>query len=298
MSKIESIARYNLIINKLRKYPASFKEILSYLEIESDIQGYNYSISLRTFQRDIEDISIIYNIDIKYDFSRKAYYIDYDEDDALKERLFEAFDTYNALKISERLSEYIHFEKRKPQGTENLYGLLNAIKNKMQVSFDYCKFWNEKTQTRLVEPYILKEFKNRWYVFALDIEDGNVKSFGLDRLSNLEIKKKKFKPLKDFDVNAYFKNCFGIISANDDEPKEIVLSFEPLQGKYIKTLPLHHSQEIVVDNKKEFRIKLKLFVTYDFIMELLSHGDRVKVIEPKSLIKQMKDIYTKALKQY
>ncbi len=298
MSKVESIARYNLIINKLRKYPASFKEILSYLEIESEIQGYNYVISLRTFQRDIDDINVLYNIEIKFDFSRKVYYIDYDEDDALKERLFEAFDTYNALKVPERLSEYIHFEKRKPQGTENLYGLLNAIKNRQQISFDYCKFWNEKTENRLVEPYILKEFKNRWYVFALDVADGNVKSFGLDRLSNLEITGKKFKPLEDFDVNAYFKNCFGIISANDDKPQEIILSFEPLQGKYIKTLPLHHTQEILKDNKKELRIRLRLFITYDFIMELLSHGDRVKVIEPKSLIKQLKSIYTSALSQY
>ncbi len=72
MSKREAVARYNLIINKLRKHPASFDEILSYLEVESDIQSYNFVVSLRTFQRDLADILSIYNIEINYDFSRAS----------------------------------------------------------------------------------------------------------------------------------------------------------------------------------------------------------------------------------
>ena len=125
MSKRESIARYNLIIKKLRKQPSSFSEISDYLAFESDLQEYNFIVSKRTFQRDIEDIRSVYNIDIQYDFSRKVYYIDFDEQPEVNERILEAFDTFNALNITDRLSNYIHFEKRRPQGTQNYQIFLN-----------------------------------------------------------------------------------------------------------------------------------------------------------------------------
>jgi predicted DNA-binding transcriptional regulator YafY len=298
MSKRESIARYNLIIKKLRKQPLSFSEISDYLAFESDLQEYNFNVSKRTFQRDIEDIRSVYNIDIQYDFSRKVYYIDFDEQPEVNERILEAFDTFNALNISERLSNFIHFEKRRPQGTEYLYGLLHAIKNKVQISFSYQKFWEDEITHRIAEPYALKEFKNRWYVLANDLKDKKVKSFALDRLSELEITKKKFQLHNDFNVNEHFRYCFGIISPNEHKPQEIILSFDPFQGKYIKTLPLHESQEILTDNDDELIIKLTLFITHDFFMEILSFGDNVKVIKPVSLITDLKKVYENALKLY
>jgi len=298
MSKRESIARYNLIIKKLRKQAASFKDISDYLAFESDLQEYNFNVSKRTFQRDIEDIRSLYNMDIQYDFSRKVYYIDFDEQPEVNERILEAFDTFNALNISDRLSNFIHFEKRRPQGTENLYGLLHAIKNKVQITFSYHKFWENESTHRTAEPYALKEFKNRWYVLANDLKDKNVKSFALDRLTELEVSRKKFQFPIDFNVNEHFKYCFGIIGPNVQKPQEIILSFNPFQGKYIKTLPLHESQVILKDDEHELLIKLTLFVTHDFFMELLSFGSNVKVIQPLSLITDIKKAYENALKLY
>ena len=298
MSKRESITRYSLIIKKLRKNPATFNEISEYLAFESELQDYNFTVSKRTFKRDIEDISSLYNIDIVYDFSRKVYFIDFDEEPEVNERILEAFDTFNALNISDRLSDYIHFEKRRPQGTENLYGLLHAIKNKVQISFAYQKFWEGTITARVVEPYALKEFRNRWYVLANDLKDQKVKSFALDRLSELEITNRKFRLPADFNINDHFKYSFGIISPNEQKPQEVILSFTPFQGKYIKTLPLHHSQEIITDNEEELVIKLTLFVTFDFLMEVLSYGDNVKVIQPESLIKDVINTCKNVLELY
>lgn len=298
MSKRESITRYSLIIKKLRKSPATFNEISEYLLLESELQEYNFNVSKRTFKRDIEDISSLYNIDIVYDFSRKVYYIDFDEQPEVNERIFEAFDTFNALNISDRLSDYIHFEKRRPQGTENLYGLLHAIKNKVQIYFSYQKFWEDNVTLRVVEPYALKEFKNRWYVLANDLKDNKVKSFALDRLTELEITNKKFQLPNNFNTNEHFKFSFGIISPNGHEPKEVILSFDPFQGKYIKTLPLHESQVILKDNEQELLIKLSLYITHDFFMEVLSFGENVKVIQPESLISDLKRTYKTVLKLY
>jgi predicted DNA-binding transcriptional regulator YafY len=298
MSKRESIARYNLIIKKLRKQPATFGEIADYLSLESELQEYNFNISKRTFKRDLEDISSLYNIDIVYDFSRRVYFIDLDEQPEVNERILEAFDTFNALNISDRLANYIHFEKRRPQGTENLYGLLHAIKNKIQITFSYQKFWEDERTSRIVEPYALKEFKNRWYIVANDLKDKKVKTFALDRLSDLKITNKKFQLPYNFNTAEHFKYCFGIISPNEHLPQKVILSFDPFQGKYIKTLPLHESQEILKDNDDELLVKLTLFVTHDFFMEILSFGENVKVIQPTSLIADLKKSYRNALKLY
>ncbi|WP_019037718.1 helix-turn-helix transcriptional regulator [Psychroflexus tropicus] len=298
MSKRESIARYTLIIKKLRKHPASFEQIADYLALESELQDYNFNISKRTFQRDIKDILSLYNIEIEYDFSNKVYKIGYDENPDVNERILEAFDTFNALNLSDRLSNAIHFEKRRPLGTENLYGLLHAIKNKLQVEFTYENFWEPDISERETEPYGLKEFRNRWYLLAKDLRDEQVKSFGLDRLTDLDITQTQFSLAEDFDVEAHYQHCFGIVAPNQQAPEEVILSFTPHQGQYVKSLPLHLSQEILEDNEYELRIQLKVYITHDFLMELLAHGDTLKVIQPQSLEDELKSIYRDALKRY
>lgn len=297
MSKRESIARYGLIISKLRRGPVSFDEIDFFLQNQGDIEGYSYSISQRTFQRDIKDIEHIHKIEIKFDYANKVYYIAHEEDDQLGQRMLEAFDTFNALNTTERISQYIHFENRRPQGTENFNGMLHAIRNNLVIEFTYYKFWNENISERNLEPYALKEFSNRWYVVGKDLKDNHIKSFGLDRLSDFNITKKRFEPC-GFDVNEYFQHCFGIIAPNADTPSEVILSFIAFQGRYIKSMPLHKSQQILVDNEEELRIKLRVFITEDFIMEIISHGERVKVIEPKSLVKEIRSIHEAALERY
>lgn len=299
MSKRESISRCNLIIKLLKKKSCTFEEISTYLKQESELQSYNFNVSKRTFQRDLADIRSIYNIDIKFDFEKKVYYMDFDHSPEFNERLFESFDIFNALNISDSLSDLIHLEKRRPQGTENLYGLLHAIRNRFQISFIHLKFWDDVPTVREVNPYALKEFRNRWYLMGLDKSDQKIKSFALDRLYDLSINpKQKFGKPSDFDMHKHFKYCFGIISPNNNTPCQIVLSFTPLQGKYIKSLPLHESQEILLDNESELKIRLTLFITHDLLMEILSFGDSVKVLEPPHLVEEIISTYKSALKQY
>jgi predicted DNA-binding transcriptional regulator YafY len=286
MTKRESISRYSLILKKLRKSPATFKEISDYLALESELQSYNYTISFRTFQRDLKDIESLYNIEIRYDFSKKTYFIEYEGEPEANERILEAFDTFNALNITEGLSKYIHFEQRRPQGTENLYGLLHAIKNCKKIGFDYQKFWEESATRRNVEPLALKEFKSRWYLIANDLNDNQIKTFGLDRLTELTITNQPFE-YPNFSIKEYFKHCFGIIRGVDGEPQEIILSFKAFQGKYIITFPLHESQQILVDDDNELRIKFLVYITYDLIMELLSYGNSLTVIQPETLIREL-----------
>ena len=299
MSQRETIARHHLIIKKLRTSKrADFDEISDYLKRESEIQSYNFNISLRTFQRDIADIGSIYGIYIKYNFSEKIYFIEEEFDAEINDRMFEAFDVYNALQVKEQNKQNIYLDKRQTLGTENLYGLLHAIKNRLQISFSYQKYYKDHPEQRTVCPFALKEFKHRWYLLAQDNYDNRVKIYALDRLSNLEISSVNFPKNRDFDMNKVQKHCFGIIMPRDEEPQKVVLSFNTLQGKYIKSLPLHETQKILIDNNKELRICLNIYLTHDFKMEILSLGENVKVLEPKGFIKEIKASYQAALAQY
>jgi len=253
----------------------------------------------RTLKRDLKEIRNVFGIDIEYSKSQKGYFISQNENENMNfQRMMEAFDMFNSLNLAQDLTPFIQLEKRRPQGTENLYGLLHAIKNRFKIKFTYQKFWEEELSQRLVEPYALKEFKNRWYIMAQDYKDNIIKSFALDRLTNLEITNQNYQYPDNYSIQQIYRYCFGIISPNDEEPQDIILSFDPIQAKYIKTLPLHDTQQVLVDNDEEMKIKLKLCLTHDLLMELLSFGDNMKVIEPKSLADQIKQAHEKAYRQY
>ncbi len=295
MSKREAINRYSLIIQRIRKSPATFQDIDQYLMRESEIQGYNFNISKRTLKRDLDDIFSIYNIDIQYDFSFKVYRIVSHDEPDLSNRMLEAFDTFNALNQTEGISKFIHFEKRRPNGTENFHGILHAIQNSKMIKYTYHKYWNNEVSIRLLAPYGLKEFKGRWYVIGKDEKDAEIKTFGLDRIADMEITAKKFIYPLGFDMNELYANCFGIINPKEFRPEKIVLSFEAEQGKYIKSFPLHSSQEILKDDDNELKISIYVLPSFDLMMEVLSYGERVKVIQPLSLKDEIKQRYLRAL---
>ena len=298
MATRESIKRYHLIINLLKRRPSTLKQVKDFLSDESQIRGYDFNISDRTFKRDCENIATIYGIDIVYDKAARIYRVDEDVPQEVDTRIMEAFDYIDAFGVSQNISEYVLFEKRRPQGTENIYGLLHAIKNQLQIKFNYQKYDDIESILRNSEPYALKEFRYRWYILAKDMKDNTIKTFALDRLSALEITKQGFVKPSNFSPNNYFKHSFGVVAKTEEKPEEVILSFDAFQGKYIKSLPFHHSQQILIDNDKELRIKLTLNITYDFVFEILSRGQHVKVIEPQSLIDELKEHYKNALTQY
>ena len=305
MSKRGYISRYLLILKKLKAKPYStYEELQGYIDYQFDYlqmqdETLNIGFSKRTLQRDIREIRNTFGIDIEYSTKSKGYFISQTEMENMNfQRMIEAFDMFNSLNLAQDLAPFIHLEKRKPQGTENLYGLIHAIKNKLQIKFSYHKFWEDEITERIAEPYALKECKNRWYVLSKDCKDGYIKTFALDRLTNLEITSIHFEFPATLNIEENYRYCFGIINPTDEDPQEIILSFDTFQGRYIKTLPLHETQEVLIDNEDELRVKLKVFITEDFIMELLSYGDKMKVVSPQTLIDEIKTACENAFKQY
>jgi predicted DNA-binding transcriptional regulator YafY len=278
--------RTSLILQRLQKSPATLKEINTYLERNSNQYGEEFSVSQRTIGRDLDKIRSMHQIDIVYDYSRKLYLIDNEGQPEVNKRMMESIDILNAMHLADGMTGLILFENRQSSGTENLYGLLHAIKNRYQISFTYQKYFEKKKTHRIVEPYGLREYRSRWYVVVKEAKKGEeeyIKNFGLDRITDLEITKKHFELPKDFSLTDYFKFAFGNIVPWEDAPSDVVLSFTPYQGKYVKSTPLHSTQQILADNEKELKIQLKVYLTYEFIAELLSFGNKVKILQPEEL---------------
>lgn len=299
MSKKEYIARYLLIINYLKRGKATWNDILNHLETQSEIADYNYVISQRTFQRDISEIRTLWNYDIQNNKSTGYYFIAEDEEQNNENtHLLDSFNLFNALSLTNNYSDFIQFESRTPKGTEHVYGLLHAIKNKFITEIQYHKFYESKAESVIVNPYLIKQFKGRWYLLCLKTEINEIRTYALDRILSLDIKKKKFTVSKELDLVNYFKHCFGIITPKNTKPEKVVFSFNNEQANYIKNYPLNESQKIIKISNDRITFEICVYVTYDLIMELLSYGEEIEIVSPKSLIKEIGLIHKNILNKY
>jgi len=299
MAKQDYISRYLTIIRMLRqKGEATYPEINEFLKEESEFLDRSFTVSKRTLIRDLREIRELFRIDIRFDFSKRVYYIEEDLRRDQNNRMIESMETINTLRMVSEVTKYMHFERRKAHGTHLFHSLLNAIRNHQVIRMTHQRFDSDAPRERLVEPYALKESKGRWYLLARDGGDKRIKTFGLDRILDFQSTPGRFDVPVSLDVDEMFRYCFGVINPDDAKPEEIVLSFEPEQGKYIKSYPLHESQEIITDNPKELRIKLNLFITHDLIMEILSYGRFVTVISPDELIREITAVYREAVGRY
>ena len=298
MAQKDATKRQSLVIKYLRSRARTFDEIDMYLETESNIQSCDLNISKRTFQRDIQEIKSIWGIEIEYNRSLRKYEIGFDPNDAKDNKLMEAFDILNTLNVSERVSEYIHFETRKASGTHLILDIITAIKNKTILDLYHQKYWEDTFTERKIEPLGIKEYKYRWYLVAKDLKDNKIKSFGLDRIKGIQQTNIRVEKPTDFNISEFFEFTYGAVGAERKKVEEVILSFTPFQGKFIKALPMHHSQTEITDNDEEYRISLEIAPVIDFVMDIQQYAHAVKVIKPKWLADQIKSNLQEALNQY
>ena len=294
------LIRYILIINRLsgaKKFvPAD--ELIDYLNLQMDIRGYDIGISVRTLQRDFKDIDEMFEVRIKNKRGYGYHIVEtYDNPTCDYEQLLLNFDLLTSVSNDNGVSGYLLPEHHRPRGSENIPLLIDAIKTRQEVRFEYVLVrQDDKIISKQIKPYFLKESLGLWYLVALD-ENNRLKCYGIDRIVNLIRTENHFKRDDSIDASALFKDSYGIWDDPAIPVEEIELSYSPLDGKFLKAMPLHHSQEILVDNEHEFRIRVRLRITNDFVMALLSRSNSLTVIKPVSLKERIVDVYKRALKR-
>jgi predicted DNA-binding transcriptional regulator YafY len=295
----QTLSRHKLILDRLRRSPASRDEIFEYLAAKADAEHEAERNSRSTFERDKAAILKNYGIQIHYRASDGKYIIDDNGPENTGLRLLEAFDLMNLLRNADGHAGHMILDTRRPAGTEHFSSLEAAIREQREVRFDYFKYDQGSLSERKVKPYALKEFRGRWYLLAQQGEEQELKTYGLDRMSGIGILKRKFKRTLDFDATAHYRDYFGITRQHDGAAlQDIELWFDRLQGAYVKSLPLHASQELISEDERGIRIRLRLYITHDFVMELLSYGASMRVIAPEALRERVLREFGAALNLY
>jgi predicted DNA-binding transcriptional regulator YafY len=143
----------------------------------------------------------------------------------------------------------------------------------------------------------LKEYQNRWYIFGRLAGNNEWRIFGIDRISELTVTDISFTPDKKEDPAIFFENYVGV-SLIDEPEEEVLLSFSPMQAKYINTLPLHKSQQVVKKSDEEVIFSYHIVPTFEFKQKILIYGSEVKVLKPDLLAEEIKTTLKEAWEQY
>ncbi len=299
MSKQGEIRRYSLIIEKIRhgQFP-------TFPEIKNFLYDHGFEVGDRTIQRDIEQIRFEFGIEIQYNRNRRGYCIDY-ENSLNIESFFHFLEIVNTAELlTESLLEskdtlkHISFDTGGGlKGIENLKPLLRSVLQKRKITFRHYNFQTEKITDYTLNPYLLREYLNRWYVVGVVADTRDLRIFGIDRILDLKISADTFTSDNKLDPARLFDQTIGLVFSQN-KVQHVILSFTPTQGKYVKTLPLHKSQKVLIDNEDECRISLHVIPNYELKQEILRHGDTVKVIEPEWLVCEIRQLLKRTLEKY
>ncbi len=134
------------------------------------------------------------------------------------------------------------------------------------------------------------------YLVAVD-DSGYLRIYAVDRIDKFSILSETFERDISIDPNTLFSHSYGIWDDERVPVEEVELSYSPLDGYFLKATPLHSSQKVLVDNEEEFRIRLNIRITNDFVMALLARSNSLTVIKPISLRVRINDIYQQALER-
>ena len=292
------INRYVWLVDTISRYGRITLKDLNAAWLRSDISE-GKPLARRTFFHYRDGVEEMFDINIQCDKSTFEYYIDNsgsESDARLLSWLVDSVAMSGTLSNARDISSRIMFENV-PSAREHLPVVIEALKQNRRIRFSYKSYTRSlPTDGIVLEPYFVRIFKQLWYVIGMNVKDGVVKTYSLDRITSLNIMQDTFAMPEGVTPATFFKDCFGIIT-NRNSAKRVVLRVEPTQAKYFRALPLHESQqEEVHDRYSIFSYKMR--ITYDLKEEIMSHGATIEVLEPKELKMLIRKELEEALANY
>lgn len=275
--------QYIWLINTLRRYPRLTLDELSRRWIDEEVAEGN-PLSRSSFNRHRDAILDMFGVIIDCD-TLYRYYISNPEvldDDSLERWMLSTLTVSTVLSDSASLKNRIILENV-PAGEEFLQTIIRAIRTGKRILMGYQRFGAERYE-RVVSPYALKLFHQRWYLLAFT--GRHTATYSLDRMLSVTLTEESFQMPADFSPQQYFAEYFGVLT--DETPMaHIVLRAYGTMANYLHTLPLHASQRELskTDGYTDFALDVR--PTADFIGELLSHDSALEVLEPQELRQQL-----------
>ena len=293
------LGKYVWLMDVLLRYKRLTFQEINNLWQRSEL-GSGDELPLRTFHNHRKAIKDIFDVYIECNRNDgHHYYIDEPErikNNHLRNWLVSSYATLNQIQADNKLENRILFENI-PSGQTWLTTLAEAMRYNKVLNITHQGFGKPEAHTFEIEPYALKVVKRRWYVVARNpyyseknkekkIKPGDVYLvYALDRISDIQDTGKTFKMKKDFDIDQFFEGCCGVITSDEPVQRIVIAAYEGF-ADYLRTLPLHESQQEIGGDENARLFEYYLKPTLDFYLSVLAHGDQIEVLEPEPVRKK------------
>jgi len=293
MAKLNQLSRFGRIINRLSGLQ-EYVPTEDLLESMRGLMSENQPYTVRTLQRDIQTIAEVFGVEIENRRGYGYHIINRTQDPDRYAGLLSDYEVLSYMKASPGLHEYVVPEHRHQVISINIKDVLMSIAGRNVVSFDYSSPRNDgKSKHYSAEPYFVKQSQGKWYLFAR--VDGAMRSFELGRFENYKITGKTFIRDVSLSLDNSFKYSFGIWDDEKQPIEDVILKVSVTEWEYLKTFPIHSSQTLISETDEYVIFSLRLRISYDFIMDLMSRCPAIEVLEPKHLRKELFDRLSKGL---
>lgn len=175
-------------------------------------------------------------------------------------------------------------------GLDNLPILYKSITNKSALNIEYQSFKESKPKLLIIHPYYLKQFNKRWFLFGLNNKDKLIYNLPLDRIKSISQSSEKYIENTTLDFKEYFEDIVGVSFTPNENPIKIKFKINNEVTPYILTKPLHGSQKKIESKADATIIEIEVIPNIELKQLILSYGEGMEVISPKSFRDQMKKV--------
>ena len=184
----------------------------------------------------------------------------------------------------------IDFEKNDLlTGIEWLDVLYKHIIQQQTILLTYQSFKARVSHDIIFYPYLLKEYRNRWFILGMKKQEKEILTLALDRIKNIQtLPDELYRINKKFDPHSYFRDIVGVTRNAADTPTHIVFHANHKQAPYIKTKPIHGSQQVVETRHDGIVFSIDVIPNFELEREFLGFGEGLKILSPANFIRLFK----------
>lgn len=186
---------------------------------------------------------------------------------------------------------------------ERFIGMIyDAVRKHRTITIEYQSFKASRPDTLTVYPYLLKEYRNRWFLVGEKSTNRapHVNIFALDRIHSVKFDHEHpFRKCAGFDPEHFFDDTIGVTRQIGDKPRHVVIDIDSTQAPYIESKPFHRSQKVEQRfDDGSIRVSLKVVINSELARLILGYGGHAEVIAPPELRAKVAESVIKAADRY
>ena len=194
----------------------------------------------------------------------------------------------------------IDFEKNDNlKGLEYIEVIRKAIVAKKTMCVTYQSFKAREASTFCFSPYLLKEYRNRWFVLGVSHQRYSpLLNLALDRVQTITAHEDTYRENTSINLATYYSDVIGVTKSPGQRDCEVVFWVDSKNAPYVITKPLHHTQKLLSEDETGKIFSIRVILNFELERELLGFGSKLKVLGPRILVKQIKGQLQKTLERY